>query len=170
MKRVIFDTNVYGYLIDEADSIKLEEYLTTKKLFLVYGYPRIRKELRNIPNVTSLSRKARNALLVLYDRIIQNRILPDSKSVIDLAKKYHAIYLSYGGIYSWKTSIKVDFMIVACATLNHLDIICSRDVKTLMSDKAISAYERVNEEEKLVTPKFIEYDKFINNLRNQFKG
>jgi len=68
MLRVIFDTNIYGFLLKEQDSIKLEEKIKRDKEFVVYNYGPIRKELRDIPKVTKLSRKTRILLLGMYDR------------------------------------------------------------------------------------------------------
>lgn len=47
--RVIFDTNIYGLFIKEAQkNIEfLEASITHDPAFVVYGYPLIRKELKD---------------------------------------------------------------------------------------------------------------------------
>lgn len=69
MLRVIFDTNIYGKLVEEQDWKELESKITQNKDFVVYGYTAIRKELRNIPKLSKKSRQVRVLLLQLYDTI-----------------------------------------------------------------------------------------------------
>ena len=165
MKRGIFDTNVYGNLIREPDFSVLSKMLSIKRSFIIYGYLPIRKELRKIPKVNKSSMTARIALLNLYDDITKNHFLEDSKDITNLAKKYHDIYKSEGGIYGWKTGMMVDLKIVACASMNSLDIIYTGDNRTLRSKNALKAYELVNSEFKLKTPKFLSYYNLIEKLR-----
>ncbi|MBI1969916.1 hypothetical protein HYS48_04445 [Candidatus Woesearchaeota archaeon] len=63
MLRVIFDTNIYGLLLKEKDAAEIEQRIVQDKEFIVYGYGPIRKELRDIPKVTKLSKKTRHLLL-----------------------------------------------------------------------------------------------------------
>jgi hypothetical protein len=100
MLRVIFDTNIYGFLLKERDSAELENKIASDKAFIVYGYNPIRKELRDIPKLTKLSRKTRVALLGMYDRITGNHLLDQSLDVTHLAKKYYDYYRAEGGIYN----------------------------------------------------------------------
>jgi len=51
-----------------------------------------RKELRDIPKVTKLSKKTRNLLLSLYDRITGNHFLEHSIKITHLAKQYYDRY------------------------------------------------------------------------------
>lgn len=54
MLRVIFDTNIYGKLIEEE---KFEHIVTKIKedpQFKVYGFQPIRKELRDVPKESKL--------------------------------------------------------------------------------------------------------------------
>jgi len=166
MKRVIFDTNVYGNLIDEHDYPVLEHAILADDEFIVYGYSYIRKELRKIPKKTDLSKKARSMLLVLYDSITKGRVLEHMPKIENIAKSYHLLYKQLGGTYSWDTSIKIDFLLVACASVNGLDLIYSADRKTMVSRPALKAYEQVNTQRKLSTPTFIDYKKLLEEFRN----
>ena len=166
MKRVIFDTNVYGFLFKEPDLRILEHNMVSDENFIVYGYTQIRKEIRKIPKKTDMSKKARSILLSLYDSITKGRILEHIPYIEELAKSYHSTYKELGGIYSWDTSIKVDFELVACASVNCLDIIYSADKKTMTSTPALRAYKKVNAEIKINTPEFIGYKKLIEDFRN----
>ena len=165
MLRVIFDTNIYGFLIKEEDSERIEENIRKDKKFLVFGYNPIRKELRDIPKITKLSKRTRNALLTLYDRITDNHFLEHSIQITNLAKKYHDCYKNYGGIYGWDTNIRIDFMIVACASFYGMDIVYSTDNKTLLGKAALKAYDHINLKETYRTPGFLRYKDLVEKFR-----
>ncbi|MFO8016209.1 MAG: hypothetical protein R6U32_03835 [Candidatus Woesearchaeota archaeon] len=86
MLRVIFDTNIYGFLLKEKDAAEIEEKIIEDKQFLVYGYGPIRKEIRDIPKITRLSRKSRIFLLNLYDRMTEGHFIKHSINITNLAK------------------------------------------------------------------------------------
>ena len=92
MLRVIFDTNIYGFLLKEKDASEIERKIIEDKEFIVYGYKLIRKEIRDIPKVTKLSKKTRTLLLSLYDRLTGNHFLEHSIMITNLAKKYYDYY------------------------------------------------------------------------------
>ena len=98
MLRVIFDTNIYGLIIKEDDAAELEQKIISEKEFIVYSYGPIREELRAIPKVSKLSKKARIALLRLYDRITESHFLENSIKINNLALK--------GKVCWYKKSIK----------------------------------------------------------------
>ncbi len=166
MLRVIFDTNIYGHLLNEIDAVLLEEKIIADKEFVIYGYIVIRKELRDVPTGNKLSRKTRILLLGLYDRITEGKLFQDSIAIQHLAKKYYDSFRENGGIYGWDTSIRVDFMIVACASLQGLDIVYSADKKTLLSKIAKKAYQHINLKENLRTPNLLAYEDLLLKLRN----
>ena len=166
MLRVIFDTNIYGLLIKEKDADELEKKIKEDKGFVVYGYQPIRQEIREIPKVTKLSKKARIRILSVYDNIIGNHFLKNSINITNLAKKYYDCYRNFGGIYGWDTSIRIDFMIVACASISKLDIVYSADNKTLLSKHALKSYRHINIKENLKLPTFFTYDELIIKFRN----
>lgn len=165
MLRVIFDTNIYGNLFEEPDATNIEKKIVKDKGFVVYGYKPIRREIRNIRQTTKLSKKARVLLLGLYDNIIGDHILQHSTKILNLAKQYYDHYRVSGGIYGWDTNIRVDFMIVACASLNGLDIVYSADNKTLSSKAALKSYKHVNLRENLRTPDLLDYKDVLKKFR-----
>ena len=165
MLRVIFDTNIYGHLLEEKDAALIEERITEEKDFVVYSYRPIRNELRDIPKVTKLSKKTRNLLLSLYDRITGNHFLEHSIKITHLAKQYYDRYRHNGGMYGWDTSIRIDFMIVACASFYGLDIVYSADNKSLLSKAALKAYHHINIKENFRTPWFLKYNDLIKKFR-----
>ncbi len=163
--RVIFDTNIYGLLATEPDGLELQERIQSEKDFIVYGYAPIRRELRNISTTSKLSRRNRLFLLHLYDAITGSRLLPNSTAVNHLAKKYYDYYLHLGGGYAWETSIRIDFLLVACASMHQLDVVYSNDAKTLMNKTALKTYAHINRKENKPTPRFVKYEELIEKFR-----
>lgn len=166
MLRVLFDTNIYGLLIREKDADELERKIKAEKEFVVYDYRPIRQEIREIPKITKLSKKARIRILRLYDSITGNHFLKNSIEVANLARKYYDCYRNLGGVYGWDTSIRIDFMIVACASINKLDIVYSADNKTLLSKQALKAYKHINIKENQKLPTFFTYEELLVKFRN----
>ena len=167
MLRVIFDTNIYGNLAEEPDREEIEKNIQEEKDFVVYNFPLIRKEIRNIPKITKASKKARILLLSMYDRITEGHFLKNSIKITDLAKMYFDHYRNLGGIYGWDTNIWVDFMIVACASFNGLDIVYSDDQRTMLGKIALKAYKHINIKENLRNPDFLDYEDLLKKFRNQ---
>jgi len=166
MLRVIFDTNIYGFLLKEDDSEEIEERIRADKEFLVYNFKPIRIEIREIPKITKLSKRTRNSLLALYDRITGKHFLENSIKITELAKKYYDCYRNFGGIYGWDTSIRIDFMIVACATFHGLDVVYSADSKTMLCKTALKSYRHINLKESFRTPDFLEYEDLLAKFRS----
>jgi len=166
MLRVIFDTNIYGFLFLEKDYEMLIKTINKDKEFIVYGYEKVRKEIRDIPKTTTLSKKARIGILKVYDKITGSHLLKNSLKINRLAKKYYDYYKREGGTYGWDTSIRIDFMTVACATIESLDLVYSEDKKTLLNKHALKAYNHINMKENLRTPNFLKYDNLLLKLRN----
>ncbi|MCX6708007.1 MAG: hypothetical protein NT001_07820 [Candidatus Woesearchaeota archaeon] len=111
MQRVMFDTNIYGFLLKEVDAIEIERRIIEDKEFIVYGYKPIRKEIRDIPKITKLSRKSRILLLCLYDRITEGHFLEHSIKITNLARRYYDCYRNLGVIYGWDTSMIMNLSI-----------------------------------------------------------
>ncbi|MFQ5621106.1 MAG: hypothetical protein ACE5FT_04645, partial [Candidatus Nanoarchaeia archaeon] len=84
MLRVILDTNVYGDLLKEHNYSKLKQKIIAQ--LLVYGYGQIRKELRDISTATRRGRQTRIILLEMYDHITNERTLPHSEAIANLAR------------------------------------------------------------------------------------
>jgi len=167
MLRVVFDTNIYGNLLEEPDAEEIELRIREEKDFVVYNFPLIRKEIRNIPKVMDASRKARLSLLEMYDRITGGHYLRNSIEITLLAKKYFDHYRNLGGTYGWDTNIRVDFMIVACGSLYGLDIVYSDDQRTMLGKDAMKAYQHININERLRTPNFLKYADLLKQFRTK---
>ena len=159
MKRVIFDTNIYGKLILEENIEIIRKQIIEDSEFLIYGFKPIRYELRSTPKHLHLGRFGkRNLLLALYDELIKGRYLKECVKIDQIAHKFYYYYRQFGGIRNWKTTnISVDFTIVACASVYELEIVVSEDLNTLLSKPALKAYRCVTSEEKLWLPIFWKY-------------
>jgi len=57
-------------------------------------------------------------------------------------------------------------MIVACASLNKLDIVYSADNKTLLSKQALKAYKHIHIKESLKLPTFFTYEDLLVRFRS----
>ncbi len=167
MLRVIMDTNVYGLLVGEKEIGRISQSIIKDKDFIVYGVSFIRKELRDTPRTKKLGNlSTRNLLLSLYDNLTNERFLKDSYEVYDLARRFYESYREFGGIKNWdKSSIGIDFMVVACASLYKLDLVISDDSKTLLNKEAIKAYRYVCVREARWQPNFWRY----SDLRRRYK-
>ncbi len=170
MLRVLFDTNIYGNLLEEADAGEIERRIKEEKGFIVYNFPLIRKEIRNIPKLTKVSRKVRISLLEMYDRITEGHFLKDSIKIHNISMKYYNHYRNLGGIYNWDTNIRVDFMIVACASLYSLDVVYSDDQRTMLGKTALKAYQHININERLRTPNFLKYPDLLKQFRSSIQA
>lgn len=89
------------------------------------------------------------------------------------ANIYDMAYRHFGGSKT-KDSVFNDFLIVACASFNDMDVVVSEDEKTMLAENAIQAYRFVNDLNKKRTPRFIGYKGFKSELRscssNKFVG
>ena len=166
MLKVLFDTNIYGSLAEEQDREEIEKRIKEEKDFIVYNFPLIRTEIRSIPKITKASRKARILLLNMYDRITEGHFLKNSINITNLAKMYFDHYRNLGGTYGWETNIRIDFMVVACASFNGLDIVYSGDQRTMLGKEALKAYKHINIKENLRSPYFLKYEDLLNKFRN----
>jgi len=159
MLRVIFDTNIYGKLIEEEKFENILTKIKEDKNFKVYGFQAIRKELRDTPKDNKLGRlNRRNLLLNLYDKLTEGKYIKDSLKIHRLALKFYNAYRKFGGIRNWdKTNINVDLTLVACASFYKLDILISDDQKTLLSKPALKAYKHICIKEGFWHPNFWKY-------------
>ena len=154
--RALLDTNTYEILYKKqfANLVKLIE----SNLVIIYGCKIVRDELREIPKSVKVDGKSyRSVLLSLYDEFTKNHSFPVEDLVGDLAEKYWGFYK--GG--TSKRKIFPDFLIVAVATLHRLDIVVSADDKTMKSNPAKKAYDKVNLKNGFKTPRFITLEKLV---------
>ena len=100
----------------------------------------------------------------MYDKITESHFL---STRLKLQIKYCNHYKNLGGgVYGWDTNIRVDFMIIACASFHGLDIVYSCDNKTMLNKKAKKAYEHINIKENLRSPYFLKYEDLLKKFRN----
>jgi len=151
--RVIFDTNIYGFLLQEPNLELVEQKLIHESNLKVYGCQIIRQELRD-----KAEKKARIALLELYDHITKEIRLEEKAKTDKLAKEYYeeAKSIRKGDIRNWE-ELREDYTIVAIASAYNLDIVFSHDQKTMLSDYSKEAYTKVNLKASLRTPNFVDY-------------
>ncbi len=166
MKRILFDTSVYGELILESMALKkIEEQFINNEL-IIYGNKIIRDELRETPKRIKLGNKSAKILLLqIYDTFIckENHSIKIGKVTEILSQEYYKAYKKVGGNLSF-ADIASDFLIVACASLKELDIVVSHDTLTMLSSKAINSYKKVNDENSLRNPHFITYKEYKKRL------
>jgi|SRR3989338_3658529 len=163
MKRTIFDTNIYGELAIDKDVTRIVEGIG-KSNVAVYGLNVIRKELRDTPKSSIFEEKnLRITMLSIYDNLVKDHTLNVTNAAMELAKEYGITYKNLGGGKS-HDEMANDLLIVACASLNNLDIVVSDDCHSLCSEKAVQSYKIVNDLKKLRTPNFLRY----NELKRWF--
>ncbi len=154
--RILLDTNSYGLLAEEA-SPELFSKIESSGNVVIYGLSIVRQELRDTPKgATRNGAKLRNLLLNYYDKLTKGRNLPLTRLVEVLGQEYLNNYS--GGIS--KRKLSTDFLIVACASLNRLDVLVSDDNHSMLSRSAIESYNKVNAQNGLKTPKFYSLRQF----------
>lgn len=166
MRRIIFDTSVYGKLVeDDLIRGKFEKRFNDKD-YVVYGNFVIRKELRDTPkNIILKNRQLRILLLTLYDSFVkkENHDLRINPLIEKLSEDYFSEYKTLRGNLS-KEEIKNDLLIIAIATIYQLDIIISNDEKTMLSQICLRVYKAVNSRYGLKDPIFKRYSLFKKEL------
>jgi hypothetical protein len=130
----LFDTNIYGILIaDRKNGSRLIEKIKQDPNFVIHNFRLIRKELGKAPK----------EILPVYNKLVANRVIEESKQINNLAKEYFKEYKANGGVKKQKKILN-DFKIVACSTLLNCDIVASEDKKTMLHPIAIKSYKNVN--------------------------
>ena len=66
-----------------------------------------------------------------------------------------------------KEDLKVDFQIIAIASIKNLDIVVSTDKRTMLSEIAEETYNKINKINSLRTPKLVKYSEFIVRYKNE---
>lgn len=166
MKRIMFDTSVYGRLVKEEEVLdKVNDKRKTHE-FVIYGTPLIRQELRATPKTALYgAKKLRILLLSTYDSFIikENQNLKFNKLIETLSEDYFLEYRKNRGNLS-NEAMRNDFIIIATATIYQLDIVISDDESTMLSDKAIKSYVHVNKIYGMKDPQFKKYSEFKTEL------
>ena len=167
MKRLLADTNFYGFLAKDTERLEIVGSIKTSKKLLIYGFRIIRNELRDVPKKIKVEGKnLRIDLLNLYDEITEKHRLKFTDLILKRADDYYKAYREFGGSKS-KNEIINDFVIVACASLNDCDIIVSNDERSMLTENAIRAYNLVNSVIRKRTPQFVDYQRFKKMLRGE---
>ncbi len=145
MANALLDTNIYGKIIEDSDSITLIERILRDDKFVIHNFKIIRDELRRAPNI-----------LRVYDKLVKTKMNPDTREIGNLASEYFKEYKAKGGVKKIN-KIKNDFKIVAYASLKNCDLVFSDDEKTLKHNIALQAYRIVNLKRRIRTPTFYTY-------------
>jgi len=174
-KKYLLDANIYGEMVIDKELRQIRDnFEALKKEILVYGINSvIRKELRNTPKKIRIEGKnLRNFLLILYDSFTKDHQLAITEDLNKIADAYYTKYRELGGSKS-KSEMTNDFLIVACASKNGMNIIVSQDEKSMRMENAVKAYKIIDDINKFRTPEFIAYEDFKKILRskpNKFIG
>lgn len=144
----LFDTNVYGKIAEEKEAgLELADKIEQDPNFIIHNFRLIRNELRGAPKI-----------LPIYDKLVANRVIEETKQIKDLANSYFKEYKVNGGAQGQKKILN-DFKIVACATLLNSDLVVSDDKRTMLHPIAVDAYNSVNIKIGKRTPTFLNYQK-----------
>lgn len=171
-KTYILDTNVYGEILIEKESIKIINRIEKDRSLLIYGIDVIEQELYDVPTDKKIKGKIfRELVLLTYKSLIDEEItLPPLADY--LASQYYKKYLELrkSGRYYKLTKVKefkyneddlkIDFQIISVASLKGVDIVVSADKRTLLSNMASETYNIVNRINGLRTPKLVDYFEF----------
>lgn len=157
MVEVIFDTNIYGKIVEDKDedALLLAESIKKDNNFNIRNFRVVRDELRKYPK-----------LLPLYDSLVSKNQTPVSKQIEELAKSYFKEYKSLGGTQSKTKNFMNDLMIVACASAKGCNLVFSNDKKSMHNSHAIKAYRNVNLKSNLRTPTFYYYEDLKEKYSN----
>ncbi len=171
-KTYILDTNVYGEILVEPNREQIVKKLKTAKYFFIYGVDVIEKEIDNSPkDIKYKGQFFRTALLSLFEVIVKEiiKVTPITEYLANqYFKKYKELETS-GRFYKLikdkrkkysETDLKIDFEIIAAASLKGVDIVVSADKRTMLSKLAAETYDIVNAINGLRTPKLIDYFEF----------
>ncbi|MCH8004463.1 MAG: hypothetical protein IH934_07595 [Nanoarchaeota archaeon] len=163
-KRIILDTSVYGRLVSDKITLQNIEEKRESHRIVIYGTTIVRQELRGTPkHVTLEGKKLRILLLNIYDSLVTRHNLEFNKLIRTLSNDYFKAYRKEDGSLS-NQEINNDLVIVATATIYNLDIIVSDDERSMLSDKAIRAYKKVNKEYGIKNPIFKKFNNFKEEI------
>lgn len=161
MKELLFDTSVYGELVDDDEAL-ITFSRQVNKFFLVFGSSTVRDELERTPAVTLVSRgkfkglNLRELLLWLYRLFVEESggEVKDSDLVEVLALRYKME--SKKAVSSQAMN---DFRIVAAASLQGIGVFVSADKRQISAEER-ALYLGVNAHYQLATPLLVAYADF----------
>jgi len=171
-KTYILDTNVYGEILIEIDSEKIIKGVKGDKTTYVYGVDVIENELEDAPVGIKLKGKIlKEAVLTIYKTIIDEelKLSPVAKYLaseyykefdkLRKSGKYYKILDPKVKKYS-EEDLRIDFQIIAEASLKGIDVVVSTDRRTILSNIAEDTYNKVNRLNGLRTPRLVRYSDF----------
>ncbi|MEK6948855.1 MAG: hypothetical protein AABX34_01445 [Nanoarchaeota archaeon] len=172
MNTYIFDTNVYGEILVEQNREEIVHKLKTAKSFFIYGVDVIEKEIDNSPkDIKYKGQFFRTALLSLFEVIVDEiiKVTPITEYLanqyfkkfkeLEASGKFYKLIKDKRKKYS-ETDLKIDFEIIAVASLKEVDIVVSADKRTMLSNLAAETYNIINKINGLRTPKLVDYFEF----------
>ncbi|GEM_PF-541735 len=165
----IFDTNVYGELLIEHDSLMLIMRIKRDNALYIYGADIIEHELHDVPADKKIKGKIFRRLVLSAYRSLIDEELVFTPLVKYLASKYYEKYrelrksgkhyarIKPKGLKYDEADLKADFGIIALASIKGVDIVVSADKRTMLSMLAAATYDSVNKVNGLKTPKLVDY-------------
>ena len=171
-KTYILDTNVYGELLIEEKSEELIKEIENDKSLYIYGVDIIEGELHDVPSDKKIKGDIfRSVVLSTYKSLIDEELILSPlakylaneyfKRYIGLRKsgRYYKIIKNKEIKYK-EEDLKIDFEIIALASIKNIDIVISADKRTMLSKLATETYNIINKINGLKTPNLIDYFKF----------
>ena len=165
---VILDTNVYGELLIEEKDEELIDKIRTDKKNLIYGVDVIEKELeKTLIEIKYKGKELRRLLIDLFESL-SDEIINITPLAKHLAEEYFERYkkISKSRKYNIKKeksedqSLRIDFQIIAIASIHSIDIVVSADTRTMLSQISKDIFKYVNKINQLRTPEFLIYKEF----------
>lgn len=174
MKRVIFDTNIYGRIIENGELSFVSGGISG--VLINYGSVVVKRELKGYEGKRVVlhegkARKFRALLLEAYDALVKATYEVDEKTD-GLAEECFVAYEKLGGKRS-RGEILNDFLVVATAVIHKLEIVYTEEkegkeassARTMRSPEALKAYEIVNALNSLELPFFKSYQELKATLK-----
>ena len=177
-KTYILDTNVYGEILIEKNSEEIIGKVNMDKSLFICGLNIIERELENTPiEIKYQDKLLKEAILSTYKLLIDEsiKLFPLAEHLSkEYFKKFNELRKS-GKYYKslepkikkyTEEDLKIDFEIIAIASLKNIDIVVSTDKRTMLSEIAKETYNNVNKINNLRTPNLIKYSEFIGRYKN----
>ena len=172
MKRVIFDTSIYGRIIESGELGFVSDNMA--EILVNYGSVIVKRELKSYEGKRVVLhegkvRKFRALLLEAYDALVKTTYEVDEKTD-RLAEEYFVAYEKLGG-KKLRNEIINDFLVVATAAIHQLEIVYTEEkegiTRTMRSPEALKAYEIINELNRLESPLFKSYAELKASLKSK---
>lgn len=168
-RTLILDTNVYGELLVEHDGFELIRRIKADNALYIYGVDKIEHELHDVPSDKKIKGKIFREMVLSAYRSLVDEELVFTPLVNYLTSKYYEKYrelrksgkyyalIKPKGLKYDESDLKIDFGIIAVASLKGVDIVVSADKRTMMSGLATATYDVVNKVNGLRTPALVDY-------------